>query len=1023
MVSIRTRSGGTRKQGDTSSWHSSRSSSSSSSSSGGTKHISLAEAAAHSHDASIVGIQHVTPDTNKSSKGVKKTISLKEASSGHVAKTTPSRNVLGQAVKSTPISLKTASQRTLTSTLSLPSLKEQQAAAKRLGISNDLAIYLTSYDVSAINNNRSMTVKSDKVKKIYENKLKEMQKKGITPRVTATQQASIIRANERETELKKYLTENPLADSAGNEIKRFDIKKFGGSHAQGIYSGNWYLSRGAQRKNDEIDKFASMQLTENTNAITKKKILDARELILSQLSTTDKNNNIRYYKALDRGEVKQASTLTPTEQSIQSIKKADLQTKKDKFLKAQQAFLTTPTNANREKSTSAFKELENAGKEYNAAYKEQSDFKTLYEAGKKLALGEPLTTKEGNVINKYSTEDKLSPGAFVNYTSGGLIKTTRVLEKWTKKGEVLGVVGNVPIAGSVTRAGYGVVTGIPEFIGEAEKGFSRFFNAPKIIGPSIPIGLGEVAGSIKKDPVEALASIIITHKVGAGLKKINPVSIKKSGLQEITPGEQALVKDVSVGYTLSLKNKPLVTVKNGKISYGVKAVPKELIAGKQVQAFGEVDTKVFEKTLKQFGEVEQEYFKSGKTIAKTVYKQRKPITKPKTLDILSEHIPQNMKPVVKNTIVKYGGLLKTKDIQVYGSVPQKMQMPGFFTRSPKDIEISVSNVNAFVSNFRKNALKSGFKEGTHFRVTGNADAPKIEFKQSGKWVKGVEVFTHKKPSAKTIKAEGGKGYRSESEIAFGFKGKKSIKVEKVKVMKLQEQAARKFAGGTTLKDGKIELVHGGRVKDVRDLIEIGTAYEVTGKLGISKEIISYTGIAVKKNPTILESPIVKYIYENGKLPTKPQILKMVAEHPEKLSSELGAAATAPEINLIFSSKKVSVRESISKVARSVEGIKPVPLSSMSQAVFSQAVKTKFSRVSAPVTKSVGTSKAATSRVTPSKAATSSGATAYERRTRGITWASGEEKKKKEEKEAVIIANELTRTINNRLGDIKSILGS
>jgi translation initiation factor 1 (eIF-1/SUI1) len=240
-------------------------------------------------------------------------------------------------------------------------------------------------------------------------------------------------------------------------------------------------------------------------------------------------------------------------------------------------------------------------------------------------------------------------------------------------------------------------------------------------------------------------------------------------------------------------------------------------------------------------------------------------------------------------------------------------MSGFFTRSPKDIELSVSSVNKFVSKFRKNADNAGYKEGVDYRITGQANAPKIEFKINGAWEKGVEVFSKNKSSKASIENEVGAGYRSEAGIAYGFKGKKSIKADKVKMMKLQEQAARKFAGGTTLKDGKIELMHGGRVKDVRDLIEIGTAYEVTGKLGIAKEIVTYAKIGAQKNPAILESPIVRYIVENGKLPSKAEILKMTESvDSAKINTAVRGASTAKGLELIFSSDGVNISKAISK---------------------------------------------------------------------------------------------------------------
>jgi len=105
---------------------------------------------------------------------------------------------------------------------------------------------------------------------------------------------------------------------------------------------------------------------------------------------------------------------------------------------------------------------------------------------------------------------------------------------------------------------------------------------------------------------------------------------------------------------------------------------------------------------------------------------------------------------------------------------------------------------------------------------------------------------------------------------LGIKKLKPISVEDVKMMKLQEQAARKHAGATTLQNGEIKPVHPGRIKDVRDLIEIGVANEVTYKTGISKDIIQYAKLYAAKEGSVKESPVAEYLIKNNKMPTKPE---------------------------------------------------------------------------------------------------------------------------------------------------------
>lgn len=575
--------------------------------------------------------------------------------------------------------------------------------------------------------------------------------------------------------------------------------------------------------------------------------------------------------------------------------------------------------------------------------------KNLYGAGKSIATGRELTNKQKEAVERFSTtkEFRYSNIAKEIDRSGKDISTW--LKKKTHAVEATKATENIPIVGSVVKGLYDV-TDIGNMAGQVAYGAERYIQTPRIILPSVPVGAGMVVQSVENDPVRFVSSLVAMEGLGrvakAGVRS-SPVKVKSVKLQEVTPGEAAAVKDIKLGYSLNVKEKPLISYskETGKLKRGAVGASKEAIEGKQIQAFTKSNTKAFEETLKQIDPTEQTYFKSGKTIAETAYKQRKAITKPNSLDILSEHVPQSMRGVVKDTITGYSGLLKTRDIQVYGSVPQKLQMSGFFTRSPKDIELSVSSVNKFVSNFRKNANKSGYKEGIDYRITGDANAPKIEFKMDGAWEKGVEVFSKNKQSKASVENDVGVGYRSESGIAYGFKGKKSIKADKVKMMKLQEQAARKFAGGTTLKDGKIELMHGGRVKDVRDLIEIGAAYEVTKGLGIAKEIVTYAKIGAQKNPAILESPIVKYIVENGKLPGKAEILKMTESvESAKMNTAIRGAETVKDLELIFSSDSVNISKAISKgvVDRSktvyIPASKDVIISDVSKMASSKAVE-------------------------------------------------------------------------------------
>ena len=644
---------------------------------------------------------------------------------------------------------------------------------------------------------------------------------------------------------------------------------------------------------------------------------------------------------------------------------------------------------------SIISQVKNFGNTKNNKQSLASYAKNLYGAGKSIAAGRELTNKQKEAVERFSTTKEFKHSNIAKEINHSGKDLSTWLKKKTYAVEATQATENIPVVGSVVKGLYDV-TDIGNAAGHIAYGAERYAQSPRIIAPSIPVGAGMVVQSFETDPVRFVTSLVAMEGLGrvakAGVKS-SPVKVKSVKLQEVTPGEAAAVRDIKLGYSLNVKERPLISYskETGKIKRGAVGASKEAIEGKQVQAFRKSDTRAFEETMKQMNPTEQTYFKSGKTIAETAYKQRKAITKPKSLDILSEHIPQNMKGVVKDTITGYSGLLKTGDIQVYGSVPQKLQMKGFFTRSPKDIELSVSNTNKFVSNFRKNANKAGYKEGIDYQITGEASAPKIEFKMNGVWEKGVEVFSKNKQSKVSIENEVGVGYRSESGIAYGFKGKKSIKAGKVKMMKLQEQAARKFAGGTTLKDGKIELMHGGRVKDVRDLIEIGTAYEVTGKLGIADDIIAYAKIGAQKNPSILESPIVKYIVENGKLPGKAEIVKMTGSiDSAKMNTVVRGASTAKDLELIFSSDKVNVSKAISRGISERSKTAYVP-SASKELIVNEVSKMESSKIaeggskgtfSKPSYGSKSASRASPSKSTSSKSASSKSTTSKSTTSKG-----------------------------------------
>jgi len=71
--------------------------------------------------------------------------------------------------------------------------------------------------------------------------------------------------------------------------------------------------------------------------------------------------------------------------------------------------------------------------------------------------------------------------------------------------------------------------------------------------------------------------------------------------------------------------------------------------------------------------------------------------------------------------------------------------------------------------------------------------------------------------------------------------------------------------------------HLGRFKDVRDLIEIGTANEIVNKTGIADSIIKYANLMTARNEAVSESAIAKYITKRQRIPTNKGVKALASE--------------------------------------------------------------------------------------------------------------------------------------------------
>ncbi|MBP2029378.1 hypothetical protein J2755_000298 [Methanohalophilus levihalophilus] len=422
-----------------------------------------------------------------------------------------------------------------------------------------------------------------------------------------------------------------------------------------------------------------------------------------------------------------------------------------------------------------------------------------------------------------------------------------------------------------------------DITGNAAIGTEIAVRDPTKVPEAAAFGVGVMAGGMVKladeDPA-ALAGQLTGMVVGG---KVLATSLRAGG-KYIPRVEKAQITEVkgssatpdlgkiNFGHSVVWNERPVVTHVTGegvRFHAGAGAAPAEAVAGRQVQAFTPAQTAHFKKTVEAVaGKKESEFFETGYVVSKSVYDTNRPIVHPERFDILSEHVPTSAKPAVKDTIVNYKG-----EIDVYGSVAQKLQMREYMTRKPQDIEVVVDKPQNFIKDLTAKLDESGIKH----EVTGDLNKPKVQFFVKGEKVKGIEIFP---------KEEHSSGYSPGREIAFGFEHQKPIYADGVNMLRLSEQAARKLEGGHTLKDNQILPKHEGRVKDVRDLVEIGSAYAAEGKANVGPQIVRYTELAVEKFPEIRESPVVDFIAKNRQIPDKSVIRNMISQERTAQPKEL-----------------------------------------------------------------------------------------------------------------------------------------
>jgi len=393
--------------------------------------------------------------------------------------------------------------------------------------------------------------------------------------------------------------------------------------------------------------------------------------------------------------------------------------------------------------------------------------------------------------------------------------------------------------------------------------------------------------------------------------------VKNAKISEL-PGAGASIKPVDLVYgkSLVIKDTPLLTyVKGQGLKRGTAGAPKSEVnkiiginkkTGEPIyrttQPFSKLENKFFQKTVESTSSspVDKDYLQHSLNIVKKVNNSSKPLYTPKTFEITSEKIPESMRPAVKEAIVSYEGHL-----YVTGSVPMKSQAGPFVSRTPHDLEIYGDSNTEITSHITQVLKSKGFIEGKDFKA--DTTEGKIQFqitdnKGGLKWGTGIETFTHgtSKTNISLLNPESSPStvvQKGKSELAFGYDSLKPVSLEggKVKIQSLQEQMSRKIAGSTMYHELTLKPAHAGRMKDPLDVITMGTAFAVKGKVPIESDIVGFTEASFAKwgsdplssdpyNKAFLSKvatdPLVNFIHTNKRLPTESEMLNIGAKLPK-----------------------------------------------------------------------------------------------------------------------------------------------
>jgi hypothetical protein len=249
-----------------------------------------------------------------------------------------------------------------------------------------------------------------------------------------------------------------------------------------------------------------------------------------------------------------------------------------------------------------------------------------------------------------------------------------------------GVIGGVLIEGALGAGAAGAGAIALKTSSKAVKTGAKLVSeyAPSAVRGGLGLGILYQGGKVvasgdAANTVNFVASLAVGglgYAKGAKLVK-DPISIlpgvKKIKVQIPSTGASNDVANVPIGTSLVVRGKPVLSYsKEGGFVKGVAKIPSSKVKGLEIQAFDELGTKSFERSLADLVNANDvAKYRAGKAMTDAVYRQKSPLSTPKEYQINSAGIPVEFRPIVKNIVKSYPGVLKVYKIKAFGSSVMK----------------------------------------------------------------------------------------------------------------------------------------------------------------------------------------------------------------------------------------------------------------------------------------------------------------------------------------------------------------